>query len=269
MGSTKAKTPWHVQVLQKELDNKKSRNEKFSMRAFSRMLDVPAPIISEVLRLKRKLLPKYAEKICQSLAFSEEKEKLFMNSVIQDREGKLPKELLLDKPTRELKEKVLLEGLYSTAIEEWEYFAILSLFKTEDFKESAQWISKRLNITSERAKHVVLDLKKLGLLSRNEEGKLERTHSRITSTLDVPSRSIRKSHEETLSLAKEKLHSVDVSERYYMSETMAIDPEKLDEAKTLIRNFKDSLATLMEEGHQKDVYRLALQLFPLSELSKD
>lgn len=260
-----AQHPWHVQVLQKELETRKSRNESFSMRAFAKMLDVPAPIVSEVLRGKRKLLPKYAEKVCQALDFSKEKTALFINSTLQHREGVVTENIILQQAHQKTVSKVLLEELYSKAIEEWEYFAVLSLFKLDGFQESASWIAKRLGINSERARQVVIDLKKLGLLKRNEQNQLERTHARVSSTIDIPSKSIRQSHLEMLDIAKEKLENVPLEQRFFASETMAIDMEKLDEAKQLVRDFKISLARLLESGNKTEVYQLAVQLFPLTQ----
>ncbi len=265
---TQAPLPWHIQVLEKELNSRQSRNDKFSMRAFAKLLDVPAPIVSEILRGKRKLLPKYAERICAALSFSEEKSALFMNSTLQHREGVVSENLFMQKTTTPIESKILLEELYSKAIEEWEYFAILSMFKLEDFQENAAWISKRLGISQDRTKQVVIDLKNLGLLRRNELGKLERVHSRVTSTVDVPSKSIRQSHHEMLSMASEKLESVAIDKRFFASETMAVDIEKLDEAKQLIRDFKVSLARLLEKGKSTEVYHLGVQLFPLTQTEK-
>ena len=259
-------TPWHVQVLQKEIETRKSRNDSFSMRAFAKMLDVPAPIVSEVLRGKRKLLPKYAEKVCSALGFSPEKSALFMNSTLQHREGVVTENLIFQQAHEKTVSKVLLEELYSKAIEEWEYFAVLSLFKLEGFQESAAWIAKRLGISSDRAKQVVLDLKQLGLLKRNDQDKLERAHSRVSSTIDVPSRSVRQSHLEMLDIAKQKLENVPMEQRFFASETMAVDMEKLDEAKQLVRDFKISLARLLESGNKTEVYQLAVQLFPLTDV---
>ena len=234
------------------------------MRAFARMLDVPAPVVSEVLRGKRKLLPKYAERICKQLLFSDEKTTLFINSTLQHREGLSSTALTKNKSDQKLVSTILMEDLYSKAIEEWEYFAILSLFKTNNFKENSVWIGSRLGISKERARHVVLDLKQLGLLERGQTGHLERVHSRLSSTIDVPSISVRKSHHDTLRIAQEKLDSTPIEKRFYTSETMAIDVENIDDAKQLIRDFKSSLAKLIEKGNKTQVYRLAVQLFPLS-----
>ena len=46
--------------------------------------------------------------------------------------------------------------------------------------------------------------------------------------------------------------------------TMAIDSKKLKEAKKRITNFRRSLAEFLESGTRDSVYRLNLQLFPLS-----
>ena len=45
---------------------------------------------------------------------------------------------------------------------------------------------------------------------------------------------------------------------------MAIDPENLGEAKNMIKSFRKRLSKKLESGNKKEVYKLAIQLFPLS-----
>ena len=51
--------------------------------------------------------------------------------------------------------------------------------------------------------------------------------------------------------------------------TAAIDTRKLPLAKTLIRKFMDDLLDIMDEGAEpNEVYRLAFQLFPLTNVKE-
>ena len=47
--------------------------------------------------------------------------------------------------------------------------------------------------------------------------------------------------------------------------TMAISTRKLPEARKLIMDFRRKLCAFLEDGHKDAVYRLNVQLFPLSQ----
>jgi hypothetical protein len=74
-------------------------------------------------------------------------------------------------------------------------------------------------------------------------------------------------HLETLDQGKEKLE-LDVELRDFSSIMLAIDPEKLPEAKTIIREFRQKMASLLKHGHRSEVYQLAIQFYPLTIESK-
>ena len=55
-----------------------------------------------------------------------------------------------------------------------------------------------------------------------------------------------------------------MEERDFSSIMVALDPEKLPEVKTIIREFRQKLATLVKDGHRSEVYQLAIQLYPIT-----
>lgn len=70
-------------------------------------------------------------------------------------------------------------------------------------------------------------------------------------------------HKENLKLAEKHLiTNFDLSD--YSSMTMAIDCELLPEAKELILNFRRQLMRFLESGKKTEVYKLNIQLFPLT-----
>ena len=68
-----------------------------------------------------------------------------------------------------------------------------------------------------------------------------------------------------MELAQKSLTTDPVQERDFTSITMAINSKKLAEAKVLIRKFQDELSGLLEDSTPDQVYRLCVQLFPLSQ----
>jgi uncharacterized protein (TIGR02147 family) len=151
-------------------------------------------------------------------------------------------------------------------VAEWEHFAVMSLLNCEDFESSPPWIAKRLGVSETRARQVVDRLVQLGLFTFSEDGRLQRSTRSYRTSDDVADLSLKRCHEQSLDLAKESLHRDSVKSRDFTSITMAIDPKKLSMAKELSRKFQDELSDLLESGHRTEVYRLSMQLFPLSRI---
>lgn len=148
-------------------------------------------------------------------------------------------------------------------IAKWEYYAVLNLTQTEGFQNDATWIGKRLGISTSRAEKVLSELMDRKLLIE-EEGELKRLETNLETTRDVFSQALRDSHKENFKLAAEKLEEVSIEKRFYSATTMAIDVDRMDEAKELIREFREKLSTLMSKDQTNEVYQFNLQLFPLT-----
>ena len=150
---------------------------------------------------------------------------------------------------------------------EWEHFAVLSLLQCSDFRSEIEWIARRLGITEARASQVVSRLLELGLLAADAEGKLSRSEKNYRTPDDTADVSLKKCHEQSLELARESLYRDSVDERDFTSVTVAVNPKNLRTAKEMIRKFQDELCDRLEDGTRTEVYRLSVQLFPLSTLS--
>ena len=124
----------------------------------------------------------------------------------------------------------------------------------------------KFNITLNRAEVVLNNLINCGLLSQNEDGEFEKAHPDIKTTEDIASNALKESHKETLSMGKDKLEEIEVELRDFSSTTVAVDLEKLPEAKTIIREFRQKMTALLRDGNKTDVYQLAIQFFPLTDL---
>lgn len=65
-------------------------------------------------------------------------------------------------------------------------------------------------------------------------------------------------------MAEQSLDNDAVDTRDFVSITMAIDVDKIPEAKRRIREFWSELRQFLEFGSKKEVYQFSAQLFPLS-----
>lgn len=221
------------------------------MRSYARKLSISAPALSEMMNGKRNITNKTALKIFERLNISpEEREKL----------SKISK----SKKMVSGKQYLQIEMDHYHLMSEWYYFGILSLAETENFNDDPAWVAARLNIKIHEAKTAIDRLERLGLLKKNKSGTLEATGASFKTTSDISSAAIRKNHVDNLELAKASLEIHDVSERDMSSMTMAIDPDLLPEAKKMIQDFRRKLTEFLESQKKCEVYKLNIQLFPLS-----
>ncbi len=70
-------------------------------------------------------------------------------------------------------------------------------------------------------------------------------------------------------MSKSKLDDVPVEFRDFSSMTIAVDPEKLPEAKAVIREFRQKMASLLRDGNKTEVFQFALQLYPLTDMNSE
>jgi uncharacterized protein (TIGR02147 family) len=248
-------------LLQKRFSEMRIKNPSFSLRAFARRLDLNSGALSAFLNGKRRVSRKMAARIADSLGLDP-----------QERSEVLAR--FATKPSLEKIEQAQpLQYLQLTAdqfriIAKWHHFAILSLIRTRGFKSHPKWIAGRLGITLPQAQEALSRLARLGFISVDENGRIQRTKSKYRTTDDVVSLSLRQGHAENLELAKESLLRDSIEQRDFTAATMAIDPKKLPEAKERIRKFQDDLADFLESGEQTEVYKICVQLFPLTTLEE-
>lgn len=149
-------------------------------------------------------------------------------------------------------------------IAEWEHFAVMALLRCPETFESAAQIAARLAITEARARQVIERLIEMNMVSIESDGSVKRSDESFRTSDDMADISVRKAHDECLDLARKSLYRDDVDTRDFSSITVAVDPKNLSMAKEKIRQFQDELAQLLDSGKKTEVYRVSMQMFPLS-----
>jgi uncharacterized protein (TIGR02147 family) len=162
--------------------------------------------------------------------------------------------------------KILLEERHQKVVSEWEYMAFLQLLDTKDFRNDDNWIARRLQLSRDRLREVINNLVDLKFLVINDRKSYRRTVDPIETTEDFPDDAVKQSHRESLHKSLEALEKVPVSKRDFSSITFAIDPDKIPEAKGLIREFQDKLYEFMStQKNNTEVYKFNCQLFSLTQ----
>lgn len=235
-------------ILLTEFANAQARNPGYSMRAYAKRVGISQPAISQILSGKRPLTKKTAEKILVGL-------------------DKSPTEILSvlgDEPDNSEDFKPLNMDSYHL-IADWYYYAILSLAETKDFVSSPAWIANRLGISERTVKEAVERLLRLDLLLRHPKtNRLSVTGAQLEALSPTANPALKKAARQNLELSEAALEETQFEERDFTAMTLCFDPDKMSEAKKMIKNFRRNFAKAMESHPKKEVYKITIQLFPLT-----
>lgn len=233
------------QILHAKFAELKRKNPRFTLRAYAARLGVSSGALSEMLSGRRKLTVKAAEKLATKLALSPAEKAKFTSA-------------------RPIKQEVaqLTQDQFHL-ISDWWHFAILNLIETRDFKNDLDWMASRLLINRSLVEAAIERMKRLGMLVASGKT-LKRQQARYETTDEVMDLSIRRAHQYDLDLIQKSLDRDDPASRDMTSITMPFEPAKMKEAKAFIREFQDQFIERFATGEATEVYRMSLQLFPLT-----
>lgn len=255
-----------TELLKKLIEDRKKINHRISLRSLAKKIDIPSGRLSEILNGKRRLTDYYLEKFCAALALSDEDISTLRKAHYDEAyaDGK-------DSHTDEFSTVLSLKQIET--LTNWKLYALMSFLQTSTYAtvvESAatrdqqiQEMSKYLGIEKTEISSLVNTMESLKLVAWSE-GRWAPIHNNATTGYDIPSKYIQESHQQVLSLAKEKLPTVDVTKRDYSSVTLTISPDDLVKAKKMIRVFRRNFVETFEKEPKKDVYQLAIQFFPIT-----
>lgn len=255
---------YHIQVLKDRLSLRKRKSSGYSLRAYARDLDLHPAALSEILRGSRELPLKYSNGVVDKLALTPKEKTLFLESLYRAK-------VHLDGIPLDFDEsKYLLDESYFKIIAEWEHYAVLTLFDIKSFVCNIASVSDALGIDALRSEVVINNLLRAGLISKSDEdGSYVNTHAKVKTTEDVSSPALRQAHLETLDIGKNKMASVAVEQRDFSSICIAIDPDRVIEAKVIIREFRRKMESLFSSSEKKQVYQLAIQFYPITKNIKE
>lgn len=252
-------------------EHRRSRNLRYSLRAFARDLALSPSFLSEFLAGKHLLSRARAEEVASELGLCDAERSFFCDLAeleggkdVQAREwARIRLERV--RAERELRELDLDSFLL---ISDWFHLAILEVLSLDGVVPHAPAIAARLGPETECVEEALLRLDRLGLVRPRPgfPGHYEVTHSRRRVGREVPSSAIKRYHGQILDKAKGALVSQPLERREFVTVTYSLNRETLPRAKELIGKFRQEMSALLAEksGHD-DVYCLAVQFFSLLE----
>lgn len=242
-------------VLLLKLEESQAKNPSYSLRAFAKGLDVHASYLSEFFSGKRNLSEKVQKRIIENLNIDEQTKLKLLNSI--DR-SVVPEQALLDKDLYQLVADPI-------------YYSLLCLVETKDFILDYTEISQKLNRTLSEVQVAFELLIRVGYLKfQDKKGKFEILTPHLTTSDDITNSSLRVRHNKNLEDAKEALFNVDVMNRYFRFETLAIDSNNFKQFKEVINDFFYKLILVSNLSNKKsDVFEFCFSYFPRTQINQE
>ncbi|WP_408096744.1 TIGR02147 family protein [Peredibacter sp. HCB2-198] len=239
-------------LLQNILNERRKKNQSYSMRAFARDLSISSGRLSDIIN--RKYVPgaAVAERIIGSLELTED-ERPKIRQLIEHSHQSLK---LLGGAHQ-------LQDAHLSILADWHHYAILNLMETQDFQSEAAWIAKRLNLSVEIVEDSLSKLLSFELIEKRED-RFTPTHKNITTTHEIPSEVIREGHRQVIMQSLDSLEMDPTELRDITSITLPVNVANLPKAKELARDFRRKIATLLEEGDKTEVYNICVQIVPVT-----
>src|SRR5688572_6139292 len=149
----------------------------------------------------------------------------------------------------------------------WYLPAIRELVASPHFREDPRWLARQLlpPITAAEARRSLALLVEIGLLVRDERGKLRQARATVTTGPEARSRQLKSFHRTMMDHAKSSIERIAAEERDVSSLTLCLGEHGMAVVKKAIQRFRQELLEVSElEQDGRQVVQLNFQLFPLT-----
>lgn len=250
----------------------KQHTKGFSYRAFSKKAGFSSTnFIKMVIDGDRNLGPESAAKIADAMALSAA-ERRFFEQLVELEQSDDPDERarLMETitTTRRFLEAKPLDGMLFEYLSHWYNLAIRELAGRSDFNEDPAWIAAQIRpkLSTGKAQKALELLLELGLLERDQEGKITRGEPSLDAGHEVTAVGVRQFHRQMLERAACAIDDVPSAERDISAITVCIHAQTVPELKQRLRSFREHLMAFCDAQEDPDVvYQFNMQLFPLSQ----
>lgn len=251
------------------LNQKKQRNKRFSIRAWSKKVGLKNPsLLLNVLKGERKISVEFGNKILPTLELKEDETKYFeilvlANLAKSQRELDLYAELL--EQTKPDCNRSDLSPTHFKHIANWYHLVILEMFSLKNFQFDVKYIQAHLRkeISESDIQDSIDNLVKLGFLSKN--GNLyERSKSNPVLKDEIPSQAVKLHHHQMLLRAIEAITGQDIHERDLRSTKLGFRNENFSKVKETIREFHRRIQKLSTSKNSDHIFAFNSQFFKLT-----
>ena len=241
-----------VSYLNETYEVRKKKNARYSLRSFARDLNISSGRLVSIMQKKELPGEVTLGKIFSNLSTAEDKKDKILKDLKRAR----------FKPKDHSFEKVL-DSSQVQQMGHWETWAIYTLMQRQDFDGTAEWLAQKTELNTDFVTERLQVLVHIGLV-RLEDKKYSLKVGNVSSGSGIPSKVMREVHKQFIRRGIESIEDVDIQFRDISGITFCMEPEKMDEARTLIKEFRSKMAGLIRsETPKSELYQLSVQFYPL------
>lgn len=254
----------------------KAEKKTFSYRFFARLAGCKSSAtLKRVMDGSRNLSEKGIEGFCKALRLNRE-EADFFKQLVQLNQAKtslekavFTREILRSRTYRKFHPLKESQFHYYT---KWYFIVIREMANLPQFQEDPEWIARHVlpAITPKQAEDAIKELLKLGLLTRDSQGRLTQANTVLITPDEVTAAVVADYHRESMRKAAESIDLVQRENRDISAVTFRVSKETAKRIKEKIQKFRRDIADeASKESSPEEIYQLNLQLFPLTQVTKD
>jgi len=248
-----------VSLLRERLRAAKSRNSRFSLRAYAKRLGVDHSTLSQVLRGRRGLSKRDLETAGKRLGLSEQIIREYAHGAKRPEVHKAAQKHMrsyqLDLDTFQL-------------LSAWHHYAILELVHIHGFKADSRWIASTLGIPVEEVNVALQRLLRLGLLEMTGRDRwIDKSGDAEFHSASLDEAAANELDREIHELAIAATKRTRGEYRAQRQVVLACDSKNLPRVRRMADRFIAEVRSMAAESKRKDdVYQLEISFFPVTML---
>jgi uncharacterized protein (TIGR02147 family) len=257
--------------LREYYSRRKERKAGYSLRAFSQTAGLRSPnYLKLVMDGARNLTPEMARRFAHGCELGGEAADYFCELVAYNQAQSAAER---ERHYRQLQSFRRFRRVHKLDVAQaayhghWYIPVIRELVVRPDFQEDAKWIAKTLlpPISPTNAREAINVLCELGLLVRDESGRLVQAEPLVETPEGPLGHQVVEFHRAMMGLASQALDDVPRDEREIASVTLCLSAAKTKELKQELEKLREDLLQRYAADEQADrVIQVNLQMFPLS-----
>lgn len=243
-------------VLEREYQERRRKNARFSLRAFAQQLGVNVSTLSRLMRGQRSASPELIRGMAEKMSFDTTMVEQLLLAEAGTRGD--PRAYEAELKTQSLEESRDMAG--------WEYLTIQALLETDLVLTTHKEVGDLIGIQSIKAKRCLDILVKHQMIVFHE-GRWKSTYKRVIA-FRKGNPHVKQILESFADMARSRLTRDDGNDdQSFSGMVMAVDPLKIPEAVRRIREFRNNLAKFLGTGRKSEVYRINIDLFPVTKVN--
>lgn len=256
--------------LKAAYEHLKATTPQFSFRYLAKKAKLTAPsTIKMVMEGERNLSPKMAEHFILGLGLKGYDAEYFRLLV---RYNQAKNDAQRNRLLADLRRIMERRKVNAIPLAQYDYLShwfvpiVREMVPCRGFQPSPAKIARFLfdQISADEARYAVDLLHRLGLVGA-ESGRLVQTTPHIKTSDDILHLAVKNYHRQMLAQASRSIERQPSEKRDLQALTMAIDPEKVPEAKRRILAFIDEMRGFLQSANPKQVYQLGIQFFGVTD----